>query len=540
MTSTAATVEPAASVPTDAFLSVLRDLVGAEQVVVGEEKRAFYSTDIDRPGETVEAVVRVASTAQVAAVVRASVGHGRVVIPRGGGFSYTGGYRAVQPHSVTLDMRGMNRIVEINVADLYVVVEAGCTWERLYEALKAEGVRTPYFGPMSGYNATVGGALSQGSFFLGSSQHGPVAESVLAIEVVLADGSVVKTGSWGGTNGSGPFMRNYGPDLTGLFLSDTGAFGFKTTVALRLIPFPQHQQYGSFAFDDEDAAVRATSAIGRAGLAAECYCWDPYFVAKMAQQSTGLAEDLKFLAGVAKGGGSRAKGLFNAARVAMAGKRVFSGNTFLLNICIDDLSEDGANARLKAVRAIVDAEGGSEIAPSAPMALRGTPFTNFNVDERRTLTRNLPTNSLSPHSRIVGVGRAVREFLAEHQATMDAHGIACGVIYLAVGANAVCCEPLLYWDDEEYFLHNRVTEASDLDALARFAERPAATAVAQRLRKEMTAMFTTLGCTHVQIGKSYPYLETRDAPTRDLLVGLKRLLDPHGRINPGSLGFDAG
>ena len=170
--------------------------------------------------------------------------------------------------------------------------------------------------------------------------------------------------------------------------------------------------------------------------------------------------------------------------------------------------------------------------------MRGTPFTNFNVEERRTTTRNLPTNSLSPHSKIVGVAQAVRAFLATHQAELDAHGISCGVIYLAVGTQSMCCEPLFYWEDDEQFQHNRVTEVSDLAALAGFEQHPPATLVAQRLRKALTALFTELGCIHVQIGKSYPYLATREPATRDLVTGLKHLLDPRNLVNRGSLGFD--
>ena len=154
----------------------------------------------------------------------------------------------------------MDRIVEINEQDMYVVVEAGCTWAKLHEALKAKGLRTPYWGPMSGFSATVGGALSQGSFFLGSTEYGPVSDSVLGLEVVLADGRVTRTGTWASSEGVAAFMRQYGPDATGLFLNDTGAMGFKTKASLKLIPRRTHQGYGSFAFSDHRSALAAVSA----------------------------------------------------------------------------------------------------------------------------------------------------------------------------------------------------------------------------------------------------------------------------------------
>lgn len=94
-----------------------------------------------------------------------------------------------------IDTGGLDKVVEINVRDAYVVVEAGVTWEALQQALQAKGVRTPYFGPMSGSHATVGGALSQGSVFHGSARYGSSADSVLGLEVVTANGEILRTGS---------------------------------------------------------------------------------------------------------------------------------------------------------------------------------------------------------------------------------------------------------------------------------------------------------------------------------------------------------
>ena len=237
------------------LLDALSAIVGADNVIDGASERTFFSADLAESGKTVVAVIRPQSVDQLSAAVKLCAEQGLPMIPRGGGFSYTGGYRPIAENTVMFDLRALDRIIEINTIDMYVVVEPGCTWQKLYEALKEKGVRTPYFGPMSGYRATVGGALSQGSFFLGSSQFGPVAESTLALELVTGDGTVLKTGSWASTNDMPPHFRSYGPDLTGIFLSDTGALGFKTKAVLRLIPFPPHQQYGSFAFDDEQAAI---------------------------------------------------------------------------------------------------------------------------------------------------------------------------------------------------------------------------------------------------------------------------------------------
>jgi FAD/FMN-containing dehydrogenase len=519
------------------LLEVLTLIVGSDDVLTSLSDRTFFATDIARQGETAAAVVRVRDAPQLSEVVRTCTDRGHIVIPRGGGFSYTGGYTPTAPGAVIIDMRSMNRIVEINTEDMYVVVEPGCTWQKLYEALKAQGARTPYYGPMSGYRATVGGALSQGSFFLGSTQHGTTAETVLGLEIVLADGTIVKTGSGASIDDVPPYFRQYGPDATGIFLHDTGAMGFKTQAVLRLIPFPEYQSYGTFAFTGADQAARAVSAIGRSAIVAECYCWDPYFVQLMAEASTGTKEDLRLLLNVIKAGSGLVDGIGAAIRIALAGKRVLSGDTFLLHVVIDDATAEGAAAKLKLVRKTALGAGGAETSPSAPRALRGTPFTDFNVPERRIKTRNLPTNSLSPHSRAPAVAADCYAYLAENKAEMTRLGIYCGIIFFAVGAQAMCIEPLLYWEDEQHFLHNRIEETSDLAALETFAERPEATEYAFRMRDGFKAIFRKHGCLHVQIGRSYPWLETRQPATAALMASIKDLVDPKRLMNQGSLGF---
>ncbi len=520
------------------LLEALVTRLGADAVHQDASQLTFFSTDLAAGGPTILAVIAPPDEAALADAVRLCTEAGCPVIPRGGGFSYTGGYVPVAAHSVMVDTRRLKQI-DIHAEDMYVIAGAGVTWAELYEALKAQGLRTPYFGPMSGFGATVGGALSQGSFFLGSTQYGQAADSVLGLEVALADGTLLRTGSWGSAHATPPFLRNYGPDLTGLFLSDTGAFGFKTRAALRLIPFPAAQAFASFAFEDELAALAALSAIGRTGLAGECYLWDPYFVRIMAQASAGLLDDLKFLSGVARGGGSLVRGLKNAARMAAAGRSSFSGDVFVLNITIDDYSAVGADARLEGLRAIAVDLGGQPITASAPMAMRGTPFTDFNTAERRRPQRSVPIHGLSCHSEAAVVSRRIRAVIDERKADLAELGVHCGVIYFAVGQQTVACEPIPYWDDPEFYAHDRVEERSDLVALAGFSDRPPATKAAFAVRAAFKAVFREAGCAHVQIGKSYPWLETRAPATLRLAQQVKALLDPHNLVNPGSLGFGA-
>ena len=513
--------------PTD-LVSVLTAIAGKSAVYTKPEALTFFSTDIAGAGVTAEAVVRIDDVPTLSKVVAACAELGRGVIPRGGGFSYTGGYTPSEPGCVILDLRGLDKIVEINTEDMYVIVEAGCSWMRLYEALKVQGVRTPYFGPMSGFHATVGGALSQGSFFLGSSQHGAAADSVLGLEVVLADGTLLRTGS-GASAETPPFFRQYGPDATGLFLSDAGAMGIKARAILRLIPFPARQAFASFAFSSHRQALAAVSHIGRSGLAAECYCWDPYFV-KLMTASASTQDYLRFAMNIVKAAPNAIEGVVAVVRMAVSGRRAFNGETWLMHVVADDSTAAGAAGRLRLIRDAARQSGGREVAPSAPLALRGTPFTDFNTPERRSNRRSLPTNSLSPHSRAGAVTDEVYALLDRRAAQMDARGVHCGVILFALGGQAVGVEPLIYWEDEVHALNDRIAETSDLEALAAHPETPLATQLAFSLRDEMKAIFRRHGCIHMQIGRSYPWLETRDLAARSPAWGR----EGHGR-SPATL-----
>ena len=160
------------------------------------------------------AVISPLNTQSLARAIKLVTDAGYSVIPRGGGMSYTKGYVPVNDKSIMVDMSAMDKVVEVNTQDMYVTVQAGCTWQTLYRTLKDTGFRTPFWGTLSGSKATVGGALSQNAIFWGSGQHGFAVDSVIGLEVVLSNGEILQTGSSAQLNGT-PFARHYGPDLTG-------------------------------------------------------------------------------------------------------------------------------------------------------------------------------------------------------------------------------------------------------------------------------------------------------------------------------------
>ncbi|MBK9009307.1 FAD-binding oxidoreductase [Novosphingobium sp.] len=208
----------------------LAQVLGAGAVRSDADSLDFFAHDVFAQGARALCVVRPDSIAALQAAVRTCAAAGVAMVPRGGGASYTDGYLTNRPH-VLFDLSALD-FIEIDAANAMVRVGAGTTWAALKAALDPLGLRTPFWGPFSGIAASVGGSVSQNTISHGSGAHGISAQSVLGIEVVLADGTLLNTAASRAT-------RHYGPDLTGLFTGDCGALGLKA--ALRSCQVKSHR-----------------------------------------------------------------------------------------------------------------------------------------------------------------------------------------------------------------------------------------------------------------------------------------------------------
>jgi FAD/FMN-containing dehydrogenase len=521
----------------DNFARLIPDfaaLVGDSNVVIDDIERAYYSQDYFREGPLTLAVIRPANLQQLSSVVSLATKQGLAVYPRGAGYSYTDGYLVTKP-GITIDMSGMRKILEINPIDMYVTVEAGCTWSDLDDALKPHDLRVPFWGPLSGLRATVGGAISQGAISLGSAKYGVSAESVLALDVVTADGRVLKTGS-SGQPGHSPFFRNYGPDLTGNFCGDCGALGLKAHVTLRLIRRPRHVAGLSFGFDSFEGLVKASAAVAREGIVVDCLGMRASVIQE-AMQSGNLISNLQALWKVAKAASGPFDAVMRSVKIAVAGRGFLRNIEQTLHFSIEGPNTESIQGQAKAVRVAVGRLG-REIPNTVPTVMRSAPFREYDMLSPIG-KRQLPPSTILPFSAVVEFDRDFRAAVQKYEVAMVKHHMSVFPVYATVGTNGFLYEPVIAWHDNVNEFHRRHTAANVLKQAEGRQADPAARELAIRIRTEMIDLAFKHGGVHLQIGKVYPYLKERDSSARAALQSLKSLLDPQGLMNPGALGLPA-
>ncbi len=527
---------PLAESPQISLIEQLAALIGADNVLTDDYNCALYTQDVYSKGPPALAVVRPAGTLELAGIVEAATAAGHAVIARGGGMSYTSGYVPRETGSVIIDMQRMNKVLEVNADDMYVTVQCGCTWKTLNEALEGTGLRTPYWGTLSGIQATVGGGLSQNSIFWGSARHGTAVDSVLALEVVLADGSIVRTGADAQANGS-PFFRHYGPDLTGLFTSDTGALGLKATATLKLVPAREFREQLSFDFTKYGPLVKAMSEIARAGLADECFAFDPR-LSGVRMQRESLMSDVKKLAGVLKSGKSMLGAIRDGAKIAIAGRAYMKDVKYSLHVMIEERTDAATADAAARVRNICSRHEGKEIENSIPKILRANPFTPLNNVVGPSGERWVPVHTIVPHSKAAATFGAVETLFRKHDALMEQHGIGYGFLFATVSHQGFVIEPVFFTPDVLDDLHRETVEPSVLNKMTCFESNPEASKATAMIRAELVDLFRDAGGIHMQIGKAYPYREGLRPESWRIVEAVKQVLDPDGRVNPGSLGLD--
>src|SRR6058998_2218215 len=267
-----------------ALSSLARDLVaivGAMHVREARAERVTYSMDgLPTHRRVPDVVVLPGTREELIAVVRLLAALGIPFVPRGAGTGLSGGALADEG-SVLLVLTRLNRILQLDQQNRCAVVEPGVVNAKLGGAARPHGLQYAP-DPSSQSACTIGGNVAENAGGPHCLKYGVTANHVLALEVLLADGTVVESGSPGG--------EPWGPDLVGLFVGSEGNFGIATKITVRLTPLPRAVRTMLADFNGLRTAGEAVSAIIAAGIV-------PAALEMMDQSCIAAVEDSVYAAG---------------------------------------------------------------------------------------------------------------------------------------------------------------------------------------------------------------------------------------------------
>jgi len=237
----------------------MREIVDALQLIVGAENvsdakpivEAYVTRAImDISSKAPAIVVRPKNVEEIQAVLKLANEKKIPIVPHSGGLSGGEATPTVEG-AILLDLRRMNKIIEVNPDARYIIVEPGVTsaqaWRYMQENHPEYRPGVPDGAPPS---ATImGDHLDRGFHFL-STRYGPAADAVLGLEVVLPTGEVARTGSGALPKAKWFYKWMFGPDLTGLFLGAQGTLGVVTKMAVKIYPMPKFRDVMAFGASD--------------------------------------------------------------------------------------------------------------------------------------------------------------------------------------------------------------------------------------------------------------------------------------------------
>lgn len=242
--------------PTADWIERLVSLLGNEKVSATPRLIATHSTDKWDASHPPDVVVFAESTADVVTLMRFASEHGIPVTTRGAGVGYVGGCVPVRG-GIALSMMRMNRILGIHPEDGVAIVQPGVITHELQEAVRKIGWEYPP-DPASLKECSIGGNIATNAGGPRCLKYGVTRSYVLGLEVVFADGRVMKTG--------GRLHKNKtGFDLIGLFTGSEGMLGIVTEATLRLIPKAPARAMLAAIFPEFAMAAAAVQATLNAG-----------------------------------------------------------------------------------------------------------------------------------------------------------------------------------------------------------------------------------------------------------------------------------
>ena len=240
-----------------AIINRLRDEVGKDAVITDKEHLICYSYDATRIERLPDALLMPKTPEDAASILKIANSEKIPVIPRGAGSGFAGGSVPVQG-GIILSLQRMDRIIEVNKADFYMVVEPGVVTRNIQKTAEAAGLFYPP-DPSSVNFCTIGGNISTCAGGARGVKYGTTRDYVMGLEVVLPTGDIIFTGTRAPRSVAGY-------DLTRLIVGSEGTLGVITKAILRLIPLPEKTVTVAAIFTSIHNAIAAIERIIISGI----------------------------------------------------------------------------------------------------------------------------------------------------------------------------------------------------------------------------------------------------------------------------------
>ncbi|WP_034762408.1 glycolate oxidase subunit GlcD [Rossellomorea vietnamensis] len=231
----------------------LVSIVGEDNYRDTPAEKLVYSYDATPNYQSMpDAIIVPRSTGEVSAIVKICNEHGIPIVPRGSGTNLCAGTCPTEGGLVLL-FTHMNKILELDEENLMITVQPGVVTLDLIHAVEAKGLFYPP-DPSSMKISTIGGNINENSGGLRGLKYGVTRDYVLALEAVLPNGDIIRTG--------GKLAKDVaGYDLTRLFVGSEGTLCVITEATLKLVPMPETKQTMLALYQDIEAAAKSVSSI---------------------------------------------------------------------------------------------------------------------------------------------------------------------------------------------------------------------------------------------------------------------------------------
>ena len=455
-------------------ISEIAKIVGEENVFSDRVECICNSRDMSVHVGIPDLVVYAETTEQISSIMHLANQEKIPVTIQGSGTSVTGASLPVEG-GILLDVHRMNNILEINKDNFYARVEPGVICMDLNKALAKQNLMFPP-NPGSELIASIGGMMSTNSSGHRAVKYGTARDYVKALKVVLADGTIIETGS------RTP-KSSMGYDLNHVFASSEGTLGVITEITVKIQPLPEYTALALAIFQDLDAAGKAVTDIITSGInLTACEILDKYslkIVEDHIERDVSKIEAMLII----ECDGAKEIVTRDMERIGEICKKY--------NVEDFTWSDDPEKAA-----EIMDARG--KLVP--------------------TLSRIKPGNRLVPLSEDLGIPPTkIPETIRKAQAIADKYNLLL-TTFGHIGDGNV-----------------HTTFVTDMRSQAEWDRlKPAADELAE-IALEMGGTITAEHGTGLARA---PYIEKQLGPAMEVMRSIKKALDPNGILNPGKMGLD--